>query len=171
MVKITWQQNSNSPNNAENLETIRQWWSNLNGKEVDWRQRLIPDDGDVTQINWESQKFDEKFPLRMPQVGGITLYWYKLDSDQERNLVPHQLELDTDKQQLFIYPQSQRQVVIRVALPQLKYDMVQLKDPQIAGASVGENFVLLLRDSQQQLEVKITLNPESIAKLKEKLPQ
>jgi len=104
--KIIWQQNSDNPANGSNFATIQQWWANLNDKKIAWRQRLIPESGDVSQLHWESQRFDEVFKLESPQIRGITLYWYKPDGNSERSTTPRKLELDTQQQQLYIYPQS-----------------------------------------------------------------
>ncbi|MGK7874562.1 MAG: hypothetical protein AB4426_15010 [Xenococcaceae cyanobacterium] len=168
--KIIWQQNSSYPDNADNFATISQWWENLNGQEIAFAQRLIPTSGNLDEIDWESQRFDEKFALQMPQIRGITLYWQKPDSEEERNITADKLELDTARQQLYIYPQSQPQLVIRVGIPEIIYQTIELKDPQIAGTSVGENCILLLRDRQQQLEVKLTLSRKSLGQLLENLP-
>jgi len=66
---------------------------------------------------------------------------------------------------LRIYPQSQQNLIVRVTLPEVKYQMIELSDPDIA---VGKR-VILLRDKQQQLEVKITLSPDQLDLLKQLL--
>ena len=159
-MRIVWQQGSSNPDKVANFNTISQWWGSLNRKEVAWAQRLIPDDNNIDQIDWQTQRFDEKFVIQTPEIRGITLYWYKLGNNDERNLTAKKLELDLTKEQLFIYPASQAQVVIRVAIPQVKYQVVDLNNPQIAANSGGENCLLLLRDSQQKVEVKLNLSPE-----------
>lgn len=168
--KIIWQQDSSNPDNTENFAAIIQWWESLQGQEIAWQQRLIPASGNLDEINWEPQRFDEKFALQMPQIRGITLYWQKPDSDGERNITVSKLELKTARQQLYIYPQSQPQMVIRVGTPEIIYQTIELQDPQIAGTSAGENCLLLLRDPQQQLEIKLTLSRQSLGKLLESLP-
>jgi hypothetical protein len=168
--KIMWEQGSNYPDNIENLATISQWWGSLQGKLIKSAQRLIPGTENVDDINWDTQQFDEKFILQNPQMRGITLYWYKPNSPDERNITPRKLEFDPRAEQLYIYPQSQPQLVIRIGIPEIIYQTIELKDPQIAGTSVGGNCILLLRDPKQQLEVKVILNPQSLGKLLENLP-
>lgn len=167
--KIIWQQGSGKPENLDNLALISQWWRSLANKEVIFAQRLIPQSGEVEELNWEKQRFDEVFELKNPDVRGITLYWLKIDSPQERNTTPHQLVLDTRHQQLYIFPQSQKQLVIRVALPQVVYETIELTNPQVQLNSVGGNYLLALRDAQQKIEVKATLSTELLNQLKQQL--
>lgn len=169
--KIIWQQGSNKPENLNNLALISQWWSNLANKEATFAQRLIPQTGEVDELNWEPQRFDEVFELQNPEIRGITLYWRKLDSTQERNTTPHQLVLDTRRQQLYIFPQSQKQLVIRVALPQIIYQTIEITNPQLEYSLAGQNHLLTLRDAQQKLEVKVTLSSEHLSQLKQQLPE
>jgi hypothetical protein len=161
-----WQQDSSNPNNANDFATIRQWWSSLEGKEISWRQRLIPEPGGA-EINWEPQRFDEMFLISMPEVRGITLYWRKLDSKDERNTTPHKLELDSLRQQLYIYPQTQRSVVIRVALPHVEYQQVKITQPQMTMTQTNGQTMLVIRDPLQQLEIQVNLSPENLAELKQ----
>ena len=164
-MKVTWQQNSNNLNNADNLAVIAQWWNNLNGQEISWQQRLISSTDDVEELNWETQKFDEKFPLQSTQLRGITVYWQKNNTKDERNITARKLELDKFKQKLYIYPQSQETVVICVSLPQVVYQTIELNYPQIIGKVIGDNYLLLLRDVEQKLDVKVSFNPENLAEL------
>ncbi|GAB4381917.1 MAG: hypothetical protein Kow00121_41370 [Elainellaceae cyanobacterium] len=168
-VKTVWQQGSPNPDNADNFAMIRQWWANLAGKEITWRQRLIPPSGDVSDQNWEPQRFDETFAIASPDIRGITLYWRKPGSADERNATPHKLELDHLKQQLYIYPQSQREVVIRVGLPQIVYQQVKLDNPQWAVSQSGDRSLLIARDESQKLEIQLSLSPENLAQLKQQL--
>lgn len=167
--KIIWQQGSENPENGSNLASIKQWWANLNTKKIAWRQRIIPSTGDVSTLDWEPQRFDEVFKMQTPQIRGITLYWRKPDSEQERSTTPRKLELDEGSQQLYIYPQSQKELVIRVSLPEIIYQKIELKNPQLQATKAGENYNLTLRDNQQQLEVKMTLTPANLEILKEQL--
>ena len=64
---ITWQQNSDNPENGDNFATIQQWWANLNNQKIAWRQRLITQVGNVREIDWEPQRFDEVFELKSPK--------------------------------------------------------------------------------------------------------
>jgi hypothetical protein len=164
-----WQQGSTNPENLNNFAAIQQWFSRLNGKEITWRQRLIPPTADVREIDWESQRFDEKFAISNPEIRGITLYWHKPDSQQERSTTPYKLELDTLRQQLYIYPQSQKEVVIRVGVPEVIYQQVELKNPQIEYSQNNETCILTLRDDNQLLEVTVMLSPEKLNQLKQHL--
>lgn len=165
--KTTWQQDSNDPNNAEFFATIRDWWSGLAGKEIQVGQRVIPSTGEVESLNWEPQRFDEQFVIMSPEVRGITLYWRKPEVKEERNTTPWKLELDHFNQQLFIYPQSQREIVIRAKLPQLVYQQVTLNQPKAIVSKVGDKTVLLLRDEVQRLDVQVILSPETLEQLKQ----
>ncbi len=169
--KIIWQQNSQKPDNADNLAFISQWWSSLANKDVTLAQRLIPDNGALDQINWEKQRFDEFFTLTNPQIRGITVYWCKLNSDLERSTTPYQLVLDTRRQQLYIFPQSQNQLIIRVGLPEVSYETVEITNPETECQQVANNYLLTLRDTTQHIEVKVTLTPENLSQLKQKLQE
>jgi hypothetical protein len=168
--KTIWQQGSDSPENGQNFAIIQQWWANLNDQKIAWRQRIIPETGDISELDWEPQRFDEVFKLQAPQIRGITLYWRKLDSQQERSTTPRQLQLDPHSQQLYIYPQSQKELVIRVGIPEIVYQNIEIKNPQWQGSRAGENYILTLRDNQKQLDVKLTLTPDNLNQLKEQLP-
>lgn len=168
-VKTVWQQGSSDPDNANHFLAISQWWAGLAGKEITWQQRLVPASGNVTELNWEPQRFDEVFLISNAEVRGITLYWRKPDSKDDRNTTPHKLELDHLQQQLYIYPQSQREVVIRVGLPQVIYQQVKLIHPQIVVANSGEQPGLTLRDETQRLEIQVVLSSEAMAQLKQQL--
>lgn len=164
--RIVWQQGSNNPDNANNFATIREWWASLADKKIAWRQRIIPQSGDVIELDWETQRFDEVFQLKTPEIRGITLYWHKADEDRERSTTPRKLELDNQRQQIYIYPQSQKELVIRVGIPEIIYQKMELKNPQMQVTAAGENQILTLRDTQQQVEVKVTLSPENLNQLK-----
>jgi hypothetical protein len=168
--KIVWQQDSSDSENISNFAVIKQYWADLNSQKITWQQRLIPESGKIDEISWEPQQFDEKFAPQLPEIRGITLYWYKPDSDVERSITAKKLEFDTARQKLYIYPQSQPQLVIRVGKPDIIYQTIELKDPLIAGTSVGDNCVLLMRDSKQQIEIKLTLSRDGLGKLLENLP-
>lgn len=164
-----WQQGSSNPDNADNLGTIRDWWQELNGKEIFWQQRLIPQDGELGKINWEKARFDEEFLIVNPQLRGITLYWQKLDSEQERNTTPTQLILDSLHQLLYIFPQSQPGLVIRVGVPVITYQTIAVTNPQWEYRTTGESCQLSLRDDSQQIEVSVTLSPENLKQLMREL--
>lgn len=169
--KIVWQQNSDNSENGNNFAIIQQWWANLNQQKIAWKQRLISETTNVGELDWESQRFDEIFQLQSPQIRGITLYWSKPGEDRERSTTPHKLELDTQRQQLYIYPQSQKTLVIRVGIPEIIYQKIALKNPQCYSTSAGENYIFILRDEQQQIELQLILSPDNLAQLKEQLPE
>jgi hypothetical protein len=164
---LIWQQHSSDPQNVDNLAAIARWWSGLNGKEIIWQQRLIPETNNLAEINWEPQRFDEKFMLSTPQLRGITVYWHKDNAAEERDITAKKLELDRIKQKLYIYPQTQS-VIICVTFPQIVYRTIELNYPQIAGSSKGDDYLLLLRDDEQKLEIKVTLNKQKLQQFLEK---
>ena len=164
-LKTIWQLGSNNPDNPNNLDTIRQWWAALADKEITWRQRLIPANGDITELDWEPQRFDEIFEIAQPDIRGITLYWRKPNSASESNTTVHKLELDHTRQELYIFPKSQQQLVIRVGLPKVKYQKIKINNPEVF---VAQN-IILFQDAKQLLEVQIKLNSTQLNQLKEKL--
>jgi hypothetical protein len=166
---LIWQQNSSQPDNGDNLKAIAKWWSELAGKEVAWQQRLIPPSGNLAELDWQAQKFDDKFVLKTPQVRGITLYWRNHKTTDERNITPSKLELDTTKQMLYVFPQSQSQVVISVSLPVTIYQKLNLVNPQIAASIKDGQGIILLRDEAEKLEVKVALSQSQINRLLEQL--
>ena len=164
---LIWQQNSSEPNNRD-FEAIAQWWSQLAGTEIIWQQRLVPPSSEVEDLDWQPQKFDEKFILEAPQVKGITFYWRNKGID-ERNITPSKLQLNLNKQKLYIFPQSQSQVVISVGIPVAVYQKLNLLEPQIAATVKGDRGIILLRDETEKLEVKVTLSQAQITQLLDKL--
>jgi hypothetical protein len=169
MTIITWLQGGNDPNNPTNFETIRDWWGKLSGKEVVVAQRLIPDHGDISRINWERQKFDDQLVMSKAEMRGITLYWQRSPSTEERSFTPYKLELDTVQEKLYVYPQSQRQVVIRVGIPDVRYTTVSLQNPELLVTGSGEEKTLLMRDRDRQIAVQLPLHPQTLQKLRELL--
>ena len=126
---LVWQQNSGTADNLENLEAIATWWSDLNGKEIAWQQRLVTPSGDLKEIDWQPQQFDKKLVINDAQLRGITIYWREGNSETEHNITAGKLELNTIEQKLYIYPQSQSQVVICVSLPEIVYQKINLTNP------------------------------------------
>ena len=165
---LVWQQNSSQSNNQENLAAIAQWWSSLADKEVVWQQRLIPSDGNLEDLDWQPQKFDEKFTLQAPQLRGITIYWRNNNTD-ERNITPSKLQLNTAKQQLYVFPQTQSQVVISISLPETIYQKLNLSNPQLAATIRDGNAIILLRDETEKLEIKVTLDNARVNQLLDRL--
>ena len=171
-MNIVWEQNSNNPQNSNNLDAVAQWWSKLAEQEITWQQRLIPEHEDITAIDWKTENnFDEKLVLSQPQLRGITVYWSKNQQQQQRNITARKLELDTEHQKLYIYPQSQPQVIIRVGLAEIVYHTIDMDNPLIVAGTVGKNYLLLLQDKQQKLEVKVSLSAEKLLKVLDSLKQ
>jgi hypothetical protein len=166
---LVWQQNSSQPDNGDNLGAIAAWWSTLAGKEVAWQQRLIPPSGNLDELDWQPQKFDEQLVLSTPQVRGITLYWRHNKATDERNITPNKLHLNTTKQRLYVFPQSQSQVVISVSLPVTIYQKLNLLNPQIAATIKDGQGIILLRDETEKLEIKVILNQAQIDRLLDQL--
>lgn len=170
--KIIWQQRSADRGNADAFALISQWWQRLNGKTIKMAQRpWSTDEQNREPTDWQEQRFDETFLLHHPRIAGITLYWQRDQENYEYHLTAHKLELDISRQHFFIYVQEPRNLVVRVTIPGIFYEIVELRDPEIAGTKVGDRTILLLRNPQEQLEVKINLSPENIAKLKAYLPE
>jgi hypothetical protein len=167
--RIVWQFGSSNPDNASHFADISQWWTQLNGKEITWQQRLLPALGAVGDLDWSPQRFDESFVVASPEARGITLYYKKAGATEERNSTPQKLELDALRQQLYIFPQSQQQVVIRVGLPQVTYQQFKLNQPQYTVAATGNGITLTFRDEGQRLDVQVGLSPEQAAQLKQQL--
>lgn len=168
-VTTVWQFGSSDSNNATNLAAIRDWWSSLSGKEVTWQPRQLPPLGEAGDLNWDAQRFDEKFVIRQPQVRGITLYWFKPNVVEEKGITPHKLELDHLHQRLYIFPQSQQDLVIAVGRAELVYQTLQVTPNQVMYDANSHR--LSLRDAQQQLEVRVILSPDLVAQLKQQLGQ
>ena len=74
------------------------WWSDLDGNEVNWQQRLITANGDLSDIDWQLQKFDEKIVVRATQPRGITVFWHSNEIADERNITPQKMQLDPIRQ-------------------------------------------------------------------------
>ena len=166
---LIWQQNSSEPHNRENLSAIAEWWSNLEDQEIAWQQRLIPEGSNLQNIDWQQQKFDEKFVLLTPQLRGITIFWRNNKAKEERNITPSKLQLNLTKQQLYVFPQSQSQVVISIKLPETVYQKLNLQNPQIAATFKDGNGIILLRDETKNLEITLTLDQERLNQLRERL--
>ena len=160
---LIWQQNSNDISNPDNLKAIARWWSGLAQKEVVWQQRLIS--GNLQDLDWQLQRFDEKLVLQTPQLKGITLYWRSDKFKDERSITANKLQLDITQQRLYIFPQSQSQVVISISLPEIVYQKLDMNDPKIAATVKNNQGIILLRDEEQKLEITITFNESKLNQL------
>lgn len=166
---LIWQQNSIDSDNGDNLKAIADWWSNLNEKEVTWQQRLISLSQDFRDLDWQPQKFDDRFIFQTPQLKGVTLYWRSNKTSDERNITTSKMELDLSLQQLYIVPQSQSQVAIKISLPGVVYQKVDLLNPQVAATVKSDAGIILLRDEAQKLEIKVTLDRDKLNLLRDRL--
>ncbi|MCS6813731.1 MAG: hypothetical protein NZ772_09215 [Cyanobacteria bacterium] len=169
-VKTVWQHGSSNPDNAANFAKISAWWSGLHGKEVTWRQRIVPQLSPPEQAAWEPpQRFDEVFVISNPQVRGITLFWSTPDKPEEKSTTPSKLELHGDSR-LYIYLQSQKDVVIQVAIPEVKYDVISLTNPAVQCIPAGAGCILVFKDNTSLVETRIALTADALALLKQQLP-
>lgn len=165
-LRTIWQQGDPSPENQNNLEKICQWWFSLDGKKINWIQRMIPQSGSITEIHWTPQRFDESFILVKPEFAEDTLYWHIGDSEIKHNTMVAKLELDQLHQHFYIYPQTQTEVIIRIELAEIEYQTLNLNHPQVL---LSPNQTLTFRDPQQHLEVQISLTPQTWEQLKQYL--
>lgn len=156
-----WQFGSDDPHNADALIQVQQWWSQLNGKSVTWQQR-ISQGTDPTLLNWETQRFDEQLTIAQPALKGITIFWSKANDTRLRDMTASRFVLDHTEQALYITPKSQPDVVVRVCVPQPKYESIALSASVVT--VVGQTLVI--RDRGQMLEVRASLSPTQIAQLK-----
>ncbi|GAC1450060.1 MAG: hypothetical protein NVS2B14_19730 [Chamaesiphon sp.] len=59
--------------------------------------------------------------------------------------------------------------MFRVGLPEIIYQSLEIKNPQLQLINAGENYILTLHDVQQKMEVKAILSPENINQIKQQL--
>ncbi len=169
--RIIWYQGTDSPTAASDFTEIQQWWSGLQGREVIWQQRMVSGTQDWSQLDWSSQRFDERFFVKNPEIRGITLFWAKASAaDRPQSTTPHRLEWDFAQQCLYIFPQSQQGLVIRVSLPQIEYKTLSLTNPSVERSIAQGSLILTFKDSNQRLAVQINLNAEALLALKKQLP-
>jgi hypothetical protein len=167
--KTIWQLGSSNPDNANHFAEISDWWADLHDQDISWKQRLIQPTSDIHDLNWEPQRFDETFRIMQPQIRGITLYWQKSQVEGERNITPQRLELDNVRQELYIYPKTQNEVVIQVALPEAAVQAIDLKFPQTTITHDANQTVLTLKDDSQRIVVTAILSPNTVNQLKQQL--
>ena len=169
--RVIWYQDTDSPTAASDFAQIQQWWAGLQGKEILWQQRMATGTTDWTTLDWSSQRFDERYCIKNPEIRGITLFWAKVnDPDRQQSTTPHRLEWDPSQQCLYILPRSQQGLVLRVSLPQVDYRTFSLQNPTIDQVISQGSLILTLKDPQQQLAVQVTLNAETLLTLKRLLP-
>lgn len=163
--QCVWYQGTIDPDALEHFQTIQTWWETLNGKEIIWQQRMLNGAEDLASLDWSQQRFDERYVIRTPHVKGITLYWSKAtEPDREQNTTPQRLQLDGEH--LYVFPQSQQGLVLRITLPQLVYQTITLKDPEISTSALETYQVLTFKDDDKRIKVQIALSPETLLGLK-----
>ncbi|MEI6064707.1 MAG: hypothetical protein WCQ26_08960 [Pseudanabaena sp. ELA748] len=167
---ITWILGSTDPEAEANLARISLWWSSLADQEIIWQQRPVTENTDRLEIDWSKQAPDEVFAIQTPTLRGITLYWFKPSSPEERNISVSYIQLDMHNQQLDVMPSSGRNYQLRITLPKIVYQKIQVTDPQF-GSLLQPNgeAVLLFRDETQRLEIQIDLSAANVTLLKQKL--
>jgi hypothetical protein len=167
---ITWTLGSTDPDAETNLARIIQWWTALAGQEIIWQQRPLTENTDREAIDWSKQSLDETFTIHNPTLRGITLYWFKPNSPDERNITVGYVQLDLHNQKLDILPSSGRSYQLRITLPKIVYQKIQITDPQF-GSLLQSNgdAVLLFRDEKQRLEIQIDLSADNVNLLQKKL--
>ncbi len=167
---ITWTLGSTDPDAEANLARIAQWWTSLAGQEVIWQQRPIDENTGRDAIDWNKQALDETLSIQNPTLRGITLYWFKPNSPEERNISVGYLRLDLFNQKLDVMPSSGRNYQLRITLPKIVYQKIQITDPQF-GSLIQPNgdAVLLFRDEKQRLEIQVDLSAANVDLLKQKL--
>ncbi|MCW6036497.1 hypothetical protein K4A83_09485 [Spirulina subsalsa FACHB-351] len=163
---IIWEHNSTDIHNSEVFLQVKQWWESLAGQEMIFAQRLLSSSESVQDLDWSPQRFDETVTLTNTRVGGITLYWSKQEEEFEHSITLRKLEFHPGRQELYIYSQAQQQLVIRVSAPTIQYNTITLTKPNIAGAKLGANTVILFQDPTEQLELKVTLDTVAVEKLR-----
>ena len=167
---ITWTLGSTEPDTEANLTRIAQWWAALAGQEIIWQQRPLTEDTDRSAIDWSKQALDETFTIHTASLRGITLYWFKPNSPDERNITVNYIQLDLHNQQLDILPSSGKSYQLRITLPKIVYQKIQITDPQLGSLiQPSGDALLLFRDEKQRLEVQIDLSAANVALLKQKL--
>jgi hypothetical protein len=167
---ITWTLGSSDPDAEANLARIAQWWTSLAGQEIIWQQRPIDENTGRDAIDWNKQALDETLSIQNPTLRGITLYWFKPNSPEERNISVGYLRLDLFNQKLDVMPSSGRNYQLRITLPKIVYQKIQITDPQF-GSLIQPNgdAVLLFRDEKQRLEIQVDLSAANVDLLKQKL--
>lgn len=170
----TWQAGVQTPENTKNFGIIRDWWQSLKAQSILWKQRVIPEAG---EINWNSQRFDESFTPAETDVRGITYYWKKQGETEASNITPAKLELDPAHERLFLYPESQPTLVICVEGPGVAREKISLTNPawyseQLKNAEGAvSGYRLLILDDAAHKEIQIELDEGNLAFLQHALDE
>lgn len=70
---------------------------------------------------------------------------------------------------MYIFPKSQNQLIIRVGLPEVSYETVEMTNPETECQQLDGKYLLTLRDPIGHIEVKVNLSPENLSQLKQTL--
>jgi hypothetical protein len=166
---ISWQAQSQNPDNSKNFSIIGNWWKSLDKKSILWKQRLIPDSG---EIDWNPQRFDDTFVFTKPDVRGITFYWQKGDVEDEKNITPSKLEFNPTKQHLYLYPETQEKLIISVEIPGAIRESLQMRNPAWFSEHIYDDtkqltgYRLIIHDTTNLVEVEIEMDEGSLNYLK-----
>ncbi|PIE32736.1 hypothetical protein CSA56_14195 [candidate division KSB3 bacterium] len=166
-MRITWQFGSEDPENSKNFTTITTWWKALQAQTVVWKQRLIPKDGN---LDWSSQKYDESFTFFEADVRGITFYWRKEEADKMSGITPSKLEFAPALQRLYVYPESQNNLVIRIEIPEPVHQSFTIDKPGWFGEKKADDsgdYELIARDHVSHTEFLITLDKDNLESLRQ----
>ncbi len=166
---LTWKAGDQAPENVKNFSTISEWWKSLETRSVLWKQRMIPESG---EIDWSPQKFDDTFDLAGADVRGITFYWKKTDSGDESNITPSKLEFNPGLQRLFLYPENQENLIVSVEIPGVVRETITIKNPswfsetRIDDAGNMTGYQLVILDDANQTEIQIEMDEGNLNFLK-----
>ncbi|OIP76700.1 MAG: hypothetical protein AUK48_05450 [Oscillatoriales cyanobacterium CG2_30_44_21] len=167
---ITWSLGGSDPESEANFLRISQWWESLAGQEILWQQRPLSEESGNVAIDWSKQILDETFTIQNPSLRGITIYWMKPNNPEERNISVGYFQLNLFNQQLDILPSSGRSYQLRITLPKIVYQKIQLPNPQFGSITQANgDSIILFRDEAQRIEVQVDLSAENISVLKQKL--
>ncbi len=166
---ITWKAQSQEPENANNFTIIANWWKSLEKKDLLWKQRLVPETGD---IDWDPQRFDDTFSCMAPDVRGITLYWKQKDAPHEKNMTPAKLEFNPTRQHLFVYPESQQDLIVSVEVPGVVRETLHMQNPAWFSERIVDDggqvagYQFMIHDTTNLVEIQIDMDESSLNYLK-----
>lgn len=169
--RLVWYQGTTDVDGVATFAMIQDWWAGLSHKRIIWQQRLMGMATDPASLDWTAQRFDEQFTIVNSEIRGITLYWSKADDHSKvQNTTPQRLEFDLEKQQLYIFPVSQNDLVLRVTLPQKTLKTIRVMEPEFSVTVENGQGVLTFKSEADLLKVEVVLSSESLLAFKQKLP-
>lgn len=166
---LTWQAGDQTPENVKNFSTISEWWKSLSTKSVLWKQRVIPETG---EIDWSPQKYDDTFGFTETDVRGITFYWKKADSEEESNITPSKVEFNPSLQRVYLYPEKQENLIVSVEIPGVERETITMKNPSwfseksLDEAGTVTGYKLIILDDANQIDVQIEMDEGNLNFLK-----